>query len=349
MYGFGNSFLVGTVDNCGAQVLFSRTGTYTHPPTAAGFVGSCGWYQEVTTLVSNCYAACEFESVDNKFEYDCGFGGVRINDVSNVTIDNCYYKTDSKLGGTNNTSLVSKSEADLKAAGMVAYPSSKDNSLNYQQDTTPWRQDFSPNPINKGYPILGWMQQTPTATTLPATDIKATSATLKGSIFDNGETITSQGFQWRKAGTTAWTINTVTGTTISAPLTGLTLSTTYEYRAYVTTNVSRYGDVLQFITSNNEDNITNYVEVDKISIYPNPAKNQLIIDNAELIIGDYSIFSIVGQVVMQGNTSPNPSKGGEVPSLSERAEGEVIIDVSALASGMYFLKIDNKVIKFVKE
>ena len=41
--------------------------------------------------------------------------------------------------------------------------------------------------------------------------------------------------------------------------------------------------------------------------------------------------------------------GGEVPSPSERAEGEVIIDVSHLAKGMYFLKKDGKVVKFVKE
>ena len=33
----------------------------------------------------------------------------------------------------------------------------------------------------------------------------------------------------------------------------------------------------------------------------------------------------------------------------ERAEGEVIIDVSHLANGMYFLKVGNQVVKFIKE
>ena len=47
-------------------------------------------------------------------------------------------------------------------------------------------------------------------------------------------------------------------------------------------------------------------------------------------------------------TSPNPSKrGGQAPSLSERAEGEVVIDVSHPANGMYFLKIGNKTEKFI--
>jgi hypothetical protein len=71
------------------------------------------------------------------------------------------------------------------------------------------------------------------------------------------------------------------------------------------------------------------------------------------------IYSVVGQLVQ---TSPNPSKGGEqspfeggrgmsekAPSPLERAGGEVIIDISHLAKGLYFLKINNQVIKFIKE
>jgi len=33
----------------------------------------------------------------------------------------------------------------------------------------------------------------------------------------------------------------------------------------------------------------------------------------------------------------------------EMAEGEVIIDVSHLTNGMYFLKVGNQVVKFIKE
>ena len=76
-----------------------------------------------------------------------------------------------------------------------------------------------------------------------------------------------------------------------------------------------------------------------LRVFPNPTSNQLKITNYELRENtEYQIFSVVGQVVMQGSTSPNPSKGGEFS-----------IDVSHLASGLYFLKVDGKVVRFVKE
>ena len=67
-----------------------------------------------------------------------------------------------------------------------------------------------------------------------------------------------------------------------------------------------------------------------LRVYPNPTDRQLIIENGELTIENYSIYSVVGQVVMQGVLQNN------------------IINVEQLASGMYFLKVGNKVIKFVK-
>jgi len=67
-----------------------------------------------------------------------------------------------------------------------------------------------------------------------------------------------------------------------------------------------------------------------LRVYPNPTDGQLIIENGELTIENYSIYSVVGQVVMQGVLQNN------------------IINVEQLASGMYFLKVGNKVIKFVK-
>jgi len=56
-------------------------------------------------------------------------------------------------------------------------------------------------------------------------------------------------------------------------------------------------------------------------------------------------------------TSPNPSQtsaplsfqGGESSLSFGEGWGEVIIDVSHLANGMYFLKVGNKAARFVKE
>jgi len=78
----------------------------------------------------------------------------------------------------------------------------------------------------------------------------------------------------------------------------------------------------------------NYASV--LRVYPNPANGQLKIKNEELRENtEYQIFSVVGQVVMVG----------AYPCGSP----EMTIDVSHLASGMYFLKIGNKTVKFVKE
>ena len=107
-----------------------------------------------------------------------------------------------------------------------------------------------------------------------------------------------------------------------------------------------------------------------VKIYPNPAKNELRIslpnssEGVAYTVENIDIYNVMGQRVM---TSPNPSKtsaplsfhGGEQspfeggkgdvfegeksPSLSERAGGEAVIDVSHLPSGFYILQlIDNK-------
>ena len=72
-----------------------------------------------------------------------------------------------------------------------------------------------------------------------------------------------------------------------------------------------------------------------LQVYPNPVKNELTIKNEELREGSVvEIFNIMGQKLL----SFEP-----LPSL------EPTIDVSCLSSGMYFLKVDNKMVKFVKE
>ena len=71
-----------------------------------------------------------------------------------------------------------------------------------------------------------------------------------------------------------------------------------------------------------------------LRVYPNPTKNQLRIMNYELREdAEIGIYDIVGKMV------------GAYPC----GRPEMTIDVSHLANGMYFLKIDNKVVKFVKE
>jgi len=71
-----------------------------------------------------------------------------------------------------------------------------------------------------------------------------------------------------------------------------------------------------------------YVEgIGSLIIYPNPAKNTLTID------GDYTsatIYNIFGKVVLT-------------------TDYQNTIDVSALSNGIYFIKVDNTTIKFIKQ
>jgi len=75
--------------------------------------------------------------------------------------------------------------------------------------------------------------------------------------------------------------------------------------------------------------------VSTISIYPNPTTGQLRIKNYELRENTVlKIYNIVGQVVFTSAVSPHSP--------------ETTIDISPLANGMYFLKINEKTVKFVK-
>jgi hypothetical protein len=87
---------------------------------------------------------------------------------------------------------------------------------------------------------------------------------------------------------------------------------------------------------------TNY----ELRVYPNPNTGQLTIEgvkaNNDLPI---QIFNVVGQDVGTGSARPD-NKGGQTPP---QQDGTITIDVSHLANGMYFLKIGNKTVRFVKE
>jgi len=69
-------------------------------------------------------------------------------------------------------------------------------------------------------------------------------------------------------------------------------------------------------------------------IYPNPTNGKLKIDNKELKIKSIEIFNTIGQPLL---SIPSPSSP------------EIEINISHLPAGMYFLKINNKVIKIIKQ
>jgi len=81
----------------------------------------------------------------------------------------------------------------------------------------------------------------------------------------------------------------------------------------------------------NQLRITNY----ELRAYPNPTKNQLQITNCELRNGaaEYSIYSVAGQKVMHGTLQDETT----------------VINIASLAKGMYYLRVAEKTVRFVKE
>ena len=71
-----------------------------------------------------------------------------------------------------------------------------------------------------------------------------------------------------------------------------------------------------------------------IKIYPNPTTGQLTIDNGELTMDNVKIYDIIGKVIDNYQLSI--------------VNSQLIIDVSHLPAGMYFLKINNEILKIIK-
>ena len=72
-----------------------------------------------------------------------------------------------------------------------------------------------------------------------------------------------------------------------------------------------------------------------LRVYPNPVKGELVIDNGQWTIDNVKIFDITGRVLNNYQLSI--------------VNSQLKIDVSGLASGVYYLKMDGKTVKFVKE
>jgi UDP-3-O-acyl-N-acetylglucosamine deacetylase len=73
-------------------------------------------------------------------------------------------------------------------------------------------------------------------------------------------------------------------------------------------------------------------------VYPNPTSGQLRIsvpsEGGANTAEDIQVFDVVGRLLQ---------------SKIVNLQSEIILDISHLASGLYYLKIDNKTVKVIKE
>ena len=78
--------------------------------------------------------------------------------------------------------------------------------------------------------------------------------------------------------------------------------------------------------------ITNH----ELRIYPNPVKNELKIDNGELTINNVEVFDVLGR--MQN-----------AESRMQNGEKEMIINISHLPSGIYFVRVSTELGEVIKK
>ncbi len=170
----------------------------------------------------------------------------------------------------------------------------------------------------------------PIVITNPVTPTSSTSVTLTGTITAGSEAILSQGFEWKQAGASQWSVieATLTGNTITYNLTGLIPNTSYRFRAgAITASGVTYGSTETFTTLGLNDVQGNDVSV---KMYPNPTNTQtkLVVNG---ISGDVKIVlsDARGRILRTINT--------------EAIEGslEQVIDVNDLAEGIYYIRIQN--------
>jgi hypothetical protein len=78
------------------------------------------------------------------------------------------------------------------------------------------------------------------------------------------------------------------------------------------------------------------IENGELKVYPNPTRGEIRLTNLDfrLTIDDIAIYDVVGQLLQ---------------SKIVNLQSEIVLDVSHLAKGMYYLKVNNKVVKVVKE
>ncbi|MDD2530642.1 MAG: T9SS type A sorting domain-containing protein, partial [Bacteroidales bacterium] len=172
----------------------------------------------------------------------------------------------------------------------------------------------------------------PTVVTIMPDPITSTSATLHGTITQGSEEINARGFEF-KLSTEEWIdadILSATGTTeISAEATNLVQNTAYNVRAYArTSSDTYYGNELNFST------LTLYT-IDQtpvtIMMYPNPASQEtkLVVTGLQGEV-KITISDVQGRII---NTMSSKANNDKV---------EETINVSSLAKGVYYVRLQNE-------
>ncbi len=309
-----------------------NSGTLTGTSTTGG-IGS--YIDESISIIKNCYntgTINEGGGIVGKAE-DCSilncYNVGTISSTSNSgaivgyvysysipTVTNCHYL--STCIATNNGYGSSLSSSNMKLQSFV-------DLLNASQDPLPWKIG---NSQNNGYPIL---VIAPILNTFPAKNVSNLSATLYGTIESGDETIISQGFKYKKYGTSSYQDIPAFGINISSTISCTPVSG-YTFMVFAeTSSGTYYGEELMFTTTT--AGVSAIQRVEHLA-YPNPSSS--VVNIPFIIKGALSsiyIFNSEGQLIER--------------KILDRSQKEIIINVSSYTKGIYFYKYENISGKFI--
>ena len=92
--------------------------------------------------------------------------------------------------------------------------------------------------------------------------------------------------------------------------------------------------VQPFSITVNTVGITEIIQTLNLIVYPNPTTGELRIENGELKIENVAIYDVMGRLLQ---------------SKIVNQKSKIELDISHLSSGIYFLRIDEKTVKVVKQ
>jgi hypothetical protein len=174
-----------------------------------------------------------------------------------------------------------------------------------------------------------------TITGQPAASTTVTQGSISGnlSVSANVAPAATLTYQWYKN-----TSNSNTGGTPEPGATGATFTipaSLGQGTHYFYCQVSSAGATSKFsnvatVTVNFINNLET-VTTTSLKVYPNPAASELYIELASPETVDYAIYNNVGQAVLQG-----------------KLQGDSTINVQSLAGGIYYLRIQGKTVKVIK-
>ena len=167
-----------------------------------------------------------------------------INNPDNVTITAKGFEWKATAGGTYTPVTVTGNNLTYDLTNLTANTGYTYKAFITFNGTTVYGDEVTFTTLEQG------QLTEPSATTNPATNVTQTTATLNGAITNpDNVTITAQGFEWKAASASSYTVLNATGSTMSSTLNNLTANTNYTYRAFVTTaNGTHYGSDVTFTT-----------------------------------------------------------------------------------------------------